>query len=60
VEELTFDQKLEKMTEAIEIERSRLYAIGQRPAARALAEILDHPVSVVRLYDILTLGAGNA
>lgn len=35
------------------VERSRLYAIGNRPAARALAELLDYPDSMAQLHDII-------
>lgn len=52
----TFEEKEAAVREAAEIERSRLYAIGNRPAARALAELLEHPESMVRLYDILVEG----
>ena len=49
----TPEQKVERMRDAIEIERSRLYAIGNRPAARALAELLDYPDSMAQLHDII-------
>lgn len=59
-EKKTYEEKLALMSECIGVERSRLEAVGNRPAAAAMTELLEHPTSVVRMYDLLTKGIGNA
>lgn len=59
--EPTYDEKRARMTAALEIERDTLYRdIESRAASRAIDEVLKSPDSLVRLYDILAKGMGNA